>query len=390
MSQEQILRGPSWKISLKKTAVFLSPVLGIGFLRLLLALAVVFNHTKSIAGFGFISGPMAVQSFFILSGFYMALILTEKYQKYSTFIVNRLLRIFPLYFVVLVLTVFALALFPSISFSFHVYDWYVLNPFSVVILFLSHIFLLGQDLLFFIGVNTAGSLYLVGDFNQAPHLLGWALIMPQTWTLSLEIMFYLLAPFIVCLKKRQLLGLVIVAALLRVLLYATLPVPLYDQWTYRFFPAELIFFLVGVVSFRLYVKARNIDFPIRFLIIFSLALFVCVAFYTHLPLHGFLKQGIYFAMLAAGLPLLFAYSKMSVIDRYLGNLSYPMYLCHFLIIGILEPLHLVPEAWFSVIVVLAIIAVSIVLYHVCVQPVDLLRARIFRQSLVPKVKVASN
>jgi peptidoglycan/LPS O-acetylase OafA/YrhL len=364
----------------QKILVFLSPVLGVGFLRVLLALAVVFNHTKSIPGFGFISGSMAVQSFFILSGFYMALILTEKYHTYATFIFNRLLRIFPLYLIILVITVIISAFFSYIPSALHVHDWYVLNPFSAVILVLAHILLIGQDLLFFIGVNAAGSLYFVGDFNHAPHLLGWALAMPQTWTLSLEIVFYLVAPFIVLLKPKQFLGLMSLAALLRILLYAMLPVPLYDQWTYRFLPAEFIFFLVGVAAFKLYTKVRNTYFPIWSLIFFSIVLFASVAFYRNLPLPGFLKQGAYFAMLSAGLPFLFAYSKKSVIDRYLGNLSYPMYLCHFLIIGALEPLHVVPEAWFSVIVVFVVVAASIALYHTCVQPIDLLRGRISRQS----------
>ena len=53
-------------------------------------------------------GVVAVQAFYIISGFYMALILNTKYVgagAYRVFIGNRFLRIYPVYWVVLILTV---------------------------------------------------------------------------------------------------------------------------------------------------------------------------------------------------------------------------------------------------------------------------------------------
>src|SRR5689334_14401820 len=72
-----------------------------GLVRLLLALAVVLSHTPT-AEFHFIGGGLAVQAFFIVSGFYMALVLDGKYADARTFYSNRLLRLAPAYFVVLV------------------------------------------------------------------------------------------------------------------------------------------------------------------------------------------------------------------------------------------------------------------------------------------------
>ncbi len=68
-----------------------------GIIRTLLALGVLIGHSKA----GFVlplpGGMMAVQAFYIISGFYMGLVLTEKYSKkengYSLFITNRFLRI---------------------------------------------------------------------------------------------------------------------------------------------------------------------------------------------------------------------------------------------------------------------------------------------------------
>jgi len=49
-----------------------------GFIRIILAIAVVIVHTEPIFGFELVRGRVAVQSFFIISGFYMAMILNEK------------------------------------------------------------------------------------------------------------------------------------------------------------------------------------------------------------------------------------------------------------------------------------------------------------------------
>src|SRR5258708_29799955 len=77
-----------------------------GILRLLFAISVVIHHEGSLWGYRLISADMAVRSFFIISGFYMALILREKYPSgnYRLFITNRFLRIYPLYWVVLCFT----------------------------------------------------------------------------------------------------------------------------------------------------------------------------------------------------------------------------------------------------------------------------------------------
>jgi peptidoglycan/LPS O-acetylase OafA/YrhL len=87
-----------------------------GLLRFILAIGVVFSHTGMAWGFTTLGGSIAVQAFYIISGFYIALILNEKYidqnNSYKLFITNRFLRIYPIYWLVLLLTVlsaFALA-----------------------------------------------------------------------------------------------------------------------------------------------------------------------------------------------------------------------------------------------------------------------------------------
>src|SRR5260370_42618312 len=76
-----------------------------GFVRILLGISIVFSHAGKPFGYDMIPTKTAIQAFFIISGFYMALILNEKYasqkNSYKLFITNRFLRIFPLYWFML-------------------------------------------------------------------------------------------------------------------------------------------------------------------------------------------------------------------------------------------------------------------------------------------------
>ena len=75
-----------------------------GLLRTILALLVVGSHLGAFGGATF-----AVKGFFIISGFYMALVISTRYHKLPVgdFYASRLLRLLPLYWVIGLLTVAA-------------------------------------------------------------------------------------------------------------------------------------------------------------------------------------------------------------------------------------------------------------------------------------------
>ncbi len=52
-----------------------------GLLRIILAISVLISNSTPNFGLKFIGGVMAVETFFIISGFYMSLILNEKYSS---------------------------------------------------------------------------------------------------------------------------------------------------------------------------------------------------------------------------------------------------------------------------------------------------------------------
>ena len=76
-----------------------------GILRTFLAITVVLSHSY---GHIFVGGRLAVQLFYIISGFLISYILieAETYNSVGKFYWNRILRLFPAYYFISVLTFF--------------------------------------------------------------------------------------------------------------------------------------------------------------------------------------------------------------------------------------------------------------------------------------------
>src|SRR5580658_9352582 len=72
-----------------------------GILRVYLALCVITAHSTPALPWHLHDPHQAVEIFYIISGFYMALILSNGYPTTKQFYVSRFLRIFPAYFIVL-------------------------------------------------------------------------------------------------------------------------------------------------------------------------------------------------------------------------------------------------------------------------------------------------
>jgi peptidoglycan/LPS O-acetylase OafA/YrhL len=130
-----------------------------GVLRLILAIAVVIAHTEPIFGFRLVGSDVAVQAFYIISGFYMAMILTEKYarkESYKLFITNRFLRLYPIYWIVLLGTVLMSIVQTSgngkLDMYFQYYDF--MNLGSILFLIFTNILIFFQDIVMFLGLDT--------------------------------------------------------------------------------------------------------------------------------------------------------------------------------------------------------------------------------------------
>ena len=313
-----------------------------GILRFLLAISVVAAHSSSIFGFNFVGGRVAVQAFYIISGFYMTLILKEKYiginGSYRLFITNRLLRLYPVYWVVLILSLLVSAVFfyfkvdnqNSIQYYFNYYS--IMDIKSLLFLMFSNIFLLFQDIIMFLGLDlNSGNLFFTTNFRETNPMLYKFLIVPQAWTIGVEIMFYIIAPFLVRRNIKTLLFLILSSFLLRiVLLHFGLRK---DPWSYRFFPTELIFFLLGIIGYHVYKKVEKINIKRNHLLVVYVFIVGFTILYSGFSFRG--KMYAYLFSFFLCVPFIFILSKNWKIDRYIGDLSYPIYISHILIYTVL-------------------------------------------------------
>lgn len=321
-----------------------------GILRLLLALAVVIAHSSPVFGLRLTGGTIAVQAFYIISGFYMALILNEKYigenKSYKLFISNRFLRLYPIYWVVLLLSVLSSLAIGIVTkgetyarLDIYIEHYENMGVFSVLFLIVSNAFIFFQDLIVFMGLDSSsGNLYFTSNFRDSNPMLFKFNFIPQAWTVGVELTFYLIAPFLARRKLTIIVGLILISIAIRIILYQN--GLNYDPWTFRFFPAELVFFLFGIISYRIYCKIKFLDISktINFSILIYLILFVLI--YSFIPFN--FKSYIFLLSFFIGIPFVFKFSKKWKKDRYIGELSYPIYISHILLSGGLYFLHL-PE-----------------------------------------------
>jgi peptidoglycan/LPS O-acetylase OafA/YrhL len=353
-----------------------------GALRLFLALSVVATHANSIFGVNFVGGQIAVQAFYIISGFYMTLILNEKYHNqknsYSLFITNRFMRLYPVYWVVLVLTILvALGGFwiHGSSTRFTNFSEVNFNPFSWAYLIFSNLFLFGQDIIMFLGIKPDnGNLFFTTNFYNTNPRLYTFLFTPQAWTLGLELTFYLIAPFIVRKKIGFVLFVLCLSLLIRLYLYNWLGLK-NDPWSYRFFPSELMFFLLGCISYKLYVaikdapSKKNVNiFVLVFIITFTTLYFYIPTFrINHTPFT--LNEIVYFAVVVLSIPVLFIWLKNNRLDSKIGELSYPIYISHILIIVLsnLILINFLKEGW---VIAIGSILLSVILVRFIIKPIE--------------------
>jgi peptidoglycan/LPS O-acetylase OafA/YrhL len=312
----------------------------LGLIRLILALFVVLFHCGQFENFKMMQGTHAVQSFYIISGFYMALILNEKYinkkNQYRLFISNRLLKILPAYWIIILLTLIISFLFICFSAG---KDWASLNPYknltlsfgSCLYIFVSNFLILGQDLSLFMGLNNvSGNLYFTSFYDHSTPPLYTLMLVPQAWSISVEIMFYLVAPFFVRKPIWKIALFTLLAAALKFFLYRNDFD--YDPWSYRFFPAEMFFFLLGVFAYKLYAITKSILFSRWIMILFFVTTLIVIFTFDALMLQ--FHQYIYFLCFSLSIPIIFRLTHKSKVDRVIGEYSYPIYISHVFFKGV--------------------------------------------------------
>lgn len=357
-----------------------------GIFRLLLALAVVAAHTTTHLSRMVLPGHVAVEAFFIISGFYIALILHRKYNfKGATwlFYQQRYLRLMPMYWLAVLSTVAACAFYSVIAHRpagvFAVWSAHCenLSTGSLLALCTTHMTMLGLDGLMFCAFSGQPlSLYLTPHWTQEPLPAVRFMLVPPAWSLSVELMFYLCAPFIVRRSVRFQVSIVAMTFACRIAAGLAFGLP-DEPWSNRFFPFEAGLFILGSLAYRCLTQAENLvqRYPISRVGTIAL-LGVTSLFYQFIHLPDEVRRWGFLVLVLFSVPLLFAATQRNAMDRWIGEMSYPLYLIHQVVLFSAEPILRRIGGFANDIASMFIpLAIAAVIYALIERPLELRRAR---------------
>jgi peptidoglycan/LPS O-acetylase OafA/YrhL len=259
-------------------------------------------------------GYLGVQLFFVVSGFIMAHISSKNNFQVKNFLIRRLWRIIPLYWVVLLLILF-------ISFTTNVFDK---------------------------EIETLGMSGVIKSFLLFP-MQEYPLLSPG-WSLEHEALFYIIVALIIPYTNLKVLFITI--------LFLWILGLNYQGWDYHLLSEYHIYFAFGIVSYWLRKKE-----PIVLGIISAFGLIT-----AYLGLYGIIHINILFKTLSLAIVFSFLISTLvsmefrgtkfpSFLVR-IGDISYSIYLTHALVYIAFDKvgwkIHANPEIWriFALIVAL--------------------------------------
>lgn len=295
-----------------------------GVFRLILAWLVVAGHTQGYWDFCFIQiGTVAVATFFFISGYLMPLTFNTHYAQYGfsagsrRFYINRFLRIYPIYWISLAAILLGKFLVGQGVLGGHA----LRHEFSNPTVYIQNFALLG--------------------INQSALWGSDLLFNVPAWSLDVELQYYLLVPIIVLLAIRfhkALLTILAILSMVSIYLYLNHYLTLEANDINPSLIGWSFFFFLGYVFYESDQIQKIIsDNWIRVWITVS-ALFIVAN-----TLHSLRVTPLVFTLgfLLASASLLVAQkeNRFGALDKFAGDLSYPIYILHIGILGMTNNLY---------------------------------------------------
>jgi peptidoglycan/LPS O-acetylase OafA/YrhL len=328
----------------------------LGVLRLVLALSVVMSHgLTTFVGITLFEGAGAVWTFFAISGFLITVALHSKYASgeghLARFYWNRVIRLYPAYWVWLVLTIAAYLLIPPalLTYQRFVVDgsaqasgfWadhaHGASGGALAVAAFANMTGFLFDALRYLVFDKATGAMVANPRQDAPVWAMGFMFVGQFWSIGVELCFYALAPLL----ARHMWRIAVLFALsasgfleqawVRLGTWADFPA----AFTYLQAPRFLWMFMVGAMLAHAFLLAqaanrKKLWQPIVLLLL--MYAYVASRGQALFPMPTF--PWWLFAAMTGAVPLLFAKTASNKLDRFAGDLSYPVYINHFIVIQV--------------------------------------------------------
>jgi peptidoglycan/LPS O-acetylase OafA/YrhL len=301
-------------------------LISIQFLRAFACLTVLIFHVfqkMDIKPFGnyYLSGGYGVDLFFIISGF-LIFITTKENDSWKVFLIKRIFRIFPLYWVAFFL-------------------FYILlnteNNFSAFY-FLQNLFLIPWN----------------GELTTKSLLVGVA------WSTVIEVYFYLVFTVILFfkIKKKYIIALLFSLLILIKVIYYFNPIDINNIEVFNFIYSVagktfIIPFIIGIFIGMFYENSRVSTFIFNNKYIFKIfffkiiILYLILLFFQYKQFNSYLITTIFFSLwlMVDKFANINYNSKISTFFNHIGNISYSIYLLHMLVIELLITLFEIKDVF---------------------------------------------
>jgi len=272
-----------------------------GGFRLLLAILVALSHVNiRIAGLN--PGVIAVVCFYLISGYVMTGLIRKHYHSVSTvrfFYLDRAIRLFPQYLVIVAMTL----------------CWFYVS--GIKNNFLQHA---PSSSELFNNLVVVPLNYFM--FNQSDQFT----LIPPAWSLGAEIQFYLLIPWLLMFRLRAIFFVMASA----VYLAAASGWLNTDTFGYRLMPGILVYFLLGSLLFDVREQAKT-SLKVAAYVVIAVAAIATVLSVFHFLHLLYNKETLIGMALGVSFVVLLGKFRQTKIDNFLGDLSYGVFLNHFLI-----------------------------------------------------------
>ena len=286
-----------------------------GIFRYLLSNLVILAHLQpNITNW---TGIYAVFGFYILSGFLMTYILNETYKFHlkgiGSYLLNRFLRIYPMYIFILLLSVFIIWQFPfastelnkSMAFPKDLYGWIV------------NIMILG------LGASFGTTVYK-------------ARIVPPSWALHIELIFYAIIPIVARNMKVVSVWLIVSILITIYLIISNAPfgIRYFSLWgtTLPFSIGAFLYYFLHKSKF-----GQKVKFNFRLFVLVIILWIINISVFPNfidkfgLPFYMNIILIALIVLFLIKFPKKYISKKIKKLDQILGGSSYPIYLSHFII-----------------------------------------------------------
>jgi len=280
-----------------------------------------------------------------------------------------MLKLFPTYWVVL-----------ALCFIYSEPKFIGLNHYESLYFLISNIFILGSHFTSVI-IDRSGEIMILPFGVPSAQEMTWKyLYIGPVWSLSVEFLFYLTAPFLLTRPHFgwKMGAIFFISASAYTFLISK------NSWTipcsYNLFAPSFYLFGLGAISWRLYSTSNSTIVINKNLGFFAfLLLFIYIVAYQYIPTQINLKLVsiildpilIGIILFTLSIPFVFELTKRSKVDSFFGDLSYPIYISHFFII------HYFPylKHWHPLV---ATMILSLILNLCLIRTINKFRARLIR------------